>query len=413
MDNYTVKFRRGETADKFMKKYIFVLIPIISLLLLTTYYVLITSNLVRYWADDFCSSVLLRNNGYFNSQIIWWKGWTGRYSYIAFLDFFEIFGLMGAKVLPVIMYVLILVSNLPFSLLSVLFLVTSPNIIQSFYWMTGSLNYFAPFVFLNFFLLLLFKKYKKNYPFIGFILLLVSTGFSEAFGVANILFLSFLFLICTNIESRKILKWGIFATIISLGFMYLAPGNAVRSAAVSHPSSLSELFKSTLTYSRWYLIHLLYIKTFVVSILTIIIGAFVFLKPKNKYFENPKTVILLSVSFMVAVTLAVVGLTYQSMNWEPPERVMSIVNNMIILGTIVFSVSLFQITNKLIPKIVSDVLFFALVLILAFSVNRDWSSVRNELKISAESPTYKTVGKLDGLEDNKGWVKSCIIEYYK
>jgi hypothetical protein len=146
--------------------------------------------------------VLLRNNGYWRSQIIWWKGWTGRYSYIAFLDFVELFGLMGAKVLPLIQYLLILLVGFPFSLFSLFFLINSPNIIQTFYWMTGSLNYFAPFIFLNGFLVILFKKYSKKYLLFSFLLLLVATGFSEAFGVANLLFLGLLYFVFSGDKSK-------------------------------------------------------------------------------------------------------------------------------------------------------------------------------------------------------------------
>lgn len=396
----------------------YLLIPVVILFLVSAYLILATTNYVRYWADDFCSSVLLRNNGFIKSQIIWWNGWTGRYSYIAFLDFFELFGLTGAKLLPLIQIVifsipLIIVMGVAGLLFIPIFLVNSPNIIQSFYWMTGSLNYFAPFVFLNFYLLLLFKPLKKYSLFLGFLLLIIATGFSEAFGIANLLFLSFLYIVLLDTKSKKLIAVGFFATVLSLGVMYLAPGNSVRSATVSHPENLYMLIKSTLVYSKWWLMHLLYIKTFVVSILAIIVSAFVFLKPKSIYFKNPKLVMILSIVFIVTVTLAVVGLTYEALNWEPPERVMSIVNNMIILGVVAFAIALFQITNKFIPKAIVNILFAFLVLTLTYFVNKDWGVVKNELKISAESPTYKTVGKLDGLEDNKGWVKSCIIEYYK
>ncbi len=396
----------------------FIIFILAFLFLVSSYYILTTSSYVRFWADDFCSSVLLRNNGFIKSQIIWWNGWTGRYSYIAFLDLFELIGLTGAKLLPLIQIVifsipLIIVMGVAGLLFISIFLVNSPNIIQSFYWMTGSLNYFAPFVFLNFYLLLLFKPLKKYSLFLGAILLIIATGFSEAFGIANLLLLSFLYIVLPDAKRKKLIAVGFFATVLSLGFMYLAPGNSVRSATVSHPESLYMLIKSTFVYSKWWLVHLLYIKTFVVSILTIIASAFVFLKPKHKYFKNPKLVILLSFGFMISVTLAVVGLTYQAMNWEPPERVMNIVNNMIILGTIFFAFASFQLTNKFIPKAVTNFIFVLLVLVLTYFVNKDWSKIKNELKTSAESPTYLSVGKLDGLEDNKGWVKSCIIEYYK
>jgi len=391
----------------------FVVGSIIILFLISIYYVVSTSSYVRFWADDFCSSVLLRNTGFWQVQSVWFNSWTGRYSATFFTSFVELFGLIGAKLLPIILFASIIIFGLPYSLLSVLFLFNSPNIIQTFYWMTGSLNYFAPFVLLIFFLSLLFRKSNRYLSITSFIVLFIATGFSEAFGVANLLFLVFLLLIIKKSESRRLLAIGIFSTILSLGLMSLAPGNDVRSATVTHPSGLIDLITKTFFYSKWYLIHLLYIKTFVISILSIVVGAFVFLKSNIKYFEKPKMVMLLSLGFMIGVTVAVVGLTYQAINWEPPERVMYIVNNMIIMATVIFSIGLFQIASNKVSKKVATVVFGILILILAYQVHLDWSKVKTELKNSAESTTYKAVGKLDGLEENGGWVKSCIIEYYR
>lgn len=396
----------------------YVLIPLVVLFALVGYYVLTTSSFVRFWADDFCSSNLLRDNGYFKSQIIWWNGWTGRFSATFFTSLVELVGLSGAKLLPIILFVLFTIPALSILgaagfLFVPIFLVNSPNIIQSFYWMTGSLNYFAPFIFLNFFILLLFLKPQRYFPVLGFVSLFIATGFSEAFGVANVLFLIYLFFVLPKNKDKKLIVVGIVSSVLSLGLMLLAPGNAVRSSSVSHPASLFELIKSTFIYSRWYLIHLLYIKTFAISILTIITGAFVFLNSKIKYFKKPKFVVFLSAGFMIITTLAVVGLTYQALNWEPPERVMSIVNNMIIFAVIIFSVALFQVSGKFVSKKIVSVIFAAFVILLTYQVHIDWSRVKLELKNSVESSTYVAVGKLDGLEDNKGWVKSCIIEYYK
>lgn len=287
----------------------YILIPVLVLFLVASFYVLTTSSYVRYWSDDFCSSVLLRNNGYWQSQIIWWNSWTGRYSYIAFLDFVELFGLIGAQALPIVLFVLFTLSlhamfGLSVSLLlTVIFLIVSPNIIQSFYWMTGSLNYFAPFIFLNFYLALLFRKSKKYTNLIGFILLFIAVGFSESFGVALFLFLVYLFFVLPKTQNKKIIVAGLVATVLSLGLMYLAPGNAVRSATVSHPDSLMDLVYKTFSYSKWYLIHLLYIKEFMLSVLVIIFGSFVVLDKSKKYFSNPKFVLFSSVGFMVGITL--------------------------------------------------------------------------------------------------------------
>lgn len=415
----------------------YILIPISILFLLSSYYILNTSSLVRYWADDFCSSVLLRNNGYFQSQIIWWKSWTGRYSYIAFLDLVELFGLIGAQALPVILFAFFVLSfylmfGLQISLvLSILFLLNSPNIIQSFYWLTGSLNYYAPFIFLNFFLALLFRKGKKYVNLIGFVLIFIAVGFSESFGVALLFFLIYLFFVLDKVKNQKLLVVGFLTTVLSLGFMYLAPGNAARSATVSHPDGLLDLLTKTFSYSKWYLIHLLYIKEFVLSVLAIIVGAFVVLDKNKKYFDSPKKVILYSAVFMVGITFVVVGLTYQAMNWEPPMRVMTIVNYMIIYSLVIASCALVQLYGKYLKDIVVKSIFVILIVLLTFQISKQWSSVRNELKDYAigwdkiekrliDAPDnsivdvgeLKPVGKLDGFKENKGWVSSCIAGYY-
>jgi hypothetical protein len=213
--------------------------------------------------------------------------------------------------------------------------------------------------------------------------------------------------------------------------MYLAPGNAVRSSTVTHPDGLVDLLTKTLVYSKWYLIHLLYIKEFVISILTIIAGAFVFTKSDKKYFENPKKVILYSILFAAGITFAVVGLTYQAMNWEPPMRVMTIVNYMIIYSVIIASAALNQVFGKYVPKLLSKFTFIVLTIMLIFQVVKQWGSVRQELKVYAtgwdrietiliEAPDgsvinvgeLEPVGKLDGFEENNGWVSSCIAGYY-
>ncbi|WKZ25972.1 MAG: hypothetical protein QY322_01535 [bacterium] len=100
----------------------YISIPVLVLFLVASFYVLNTSSYVRYWADDFCSSVLLRNNGYWQSQIIWWNSWTGRFSATFFTGLAEILGQNFVNILPLILFVLFTVSlylvfGLPIALL--------------------------------------------------------------------------------------------------------------------------------------------------------------------------------------------------------------------------------------------------------------------------------------------------------
>lgn len=412
-------------------------IVILILFLVSGYYILSTNSQIRFWADDFCTSVALRNNGYWQAQIMWWKSWTGRYSYIAFVDLVLLFGLPAIKILPSILVIgfttplLIIFGPMSGILLGIVFLLNSPNIIQSFYWATGSLNYFAPFIFLNFYLALLFRNSRKYTYVIAFALIFVAVGFSESFGVALFFFLLYLFFVLDKTKNRRLLIVGFMSTALSLGLMFLAPGNAARSATVSHPDGLVDLITKTFIYSKWYLIHLFYIKEFVASILTIIIGAFVFLDGNKKYFENPKKVILYSALFAVGITFVVVGLTYQAMNWEPPMRVMTIVNYMIIYSVITASIALAQLYGKYINTMISKIIFIILIILLTFQVSSQWRSVQDELETYATGwdkietslidapdnsivmvPELKPVGKLDGFKENKGWVSSCIAGYY-
>lgn len=119
------------------------------------------------------------------------------------------------------------------------------------------------------------------------------------------------------------------------------------------------------------------------------------------------------------------------MNWEPPMRVMTIVNYMIIYALIPFSVSLFQIFSKYIHTFLSKLALIVVILLLIFQLNNLWGSVHNEIKNYAVSwdviekklidasegslvnvGELKPVGKLDGFKENKGWVSSCIAGYY-
>jgi hypothetical protein len=120
------------------------------------------------------------------------------------------------------------------------------------------------------------------------------------------------------------------------------------------------------------------------------------------------------------------------MNWEPPMRVMTIVNYMIIYSVIIASIALNQLFAKYIPKLLSKLIFIVLIVMMTFQVNTHWGSVYVELKTYANGwdvieaklidtkasstvnvPELKPVGKLDGFVENKGWVLGCIKGYYK
>lgn len=416
----------------------------VMLALLLSYLIISTSKYIRFWADDFCSSVFLQNNGYLGAQIAWWNSWTGRYSYIAFLDIVLSFGLWGIMVLPMILFVAFLIpliSSFGFIfavIVTAIVLLNSPNLIQTFYWATGSLNYFIPFVFLNLFLLNLFKNKNKYKYLFSFVLMFVASGFSESFAVSTIVFLSFVFLLLFFVKNKdtssikKNIIFGLLGLFTSLFIMYLSPGNSARSLSLSHPQSFISWFKDTFYYSKWFLTSRLSIDYFLVSVATIFLLPLTLKEAlKNKIeIKNTNLVLIFLTLFIPIITFTVVGLTYYAMNWEPPERVMGIVTTYIFYMLGLIGYVFWNTYNKVNMKFIFPV-FISLIVLLIFFVNKYFLINKNEIKeyslkwdrvesllIASKGsdqvvvPNIKAVGKLDGFVENKGWVLSCIKAYY-
>ena len=433
-----------------MSKKLIVAIPIIFLIVISSYFILTTIPFVRYWVDDFCSATLLRNNGYFATQAIWWKGWTGRFLTTAVVSFFELFNMWVVRIIP-----LILIGGLVASfwrvykftkILPLLFvflvLINAPNIIQSFYWMSGSIVYVAPFIFLNLFLTLLIFPPKKVNLIVPGILLFIAGGFDESYAVSQVvlLFFAFLFFKLTRFSKDKdrlrILYSGLVGSIFSLSLMFLAPGNAARATTVTHPASLLFVAKSTLYGTKWYLLRTLSVKPFLYSLFMIFVATLVFLKNIKLDKKSSAVLILVSVFIAIFTTMAVIGSGYYSMSIIPPERTLFVAIYMIILSFVGFSVG---ITSLMVGyKFLDSKMFFAsliaiylvLSIFLIKSMVSHWQNVRTEIKNYAVSfdkiePTLANskgrdlvmknispVGELDSFTDNKGWVAGCLAGYY-
>ncbi len=424
-----------------LKRLLFVL-SILALLVTAVYFIVTTVPSVRYWADDFCSATLLRNNGYLNSQIMWWKSWTGRYSYIAFLDLFELMGPWVVRILPLILLTFLVVTLALFSnfLLATLFivltLINSPNIIQSFYWQTGSLNYTIPFVFFNLFISLLFLAKTKRVFFIAPILTFIAGGFSESFALAQgvLLFFMLLMIMVINpkdkIQKIKITIAGIAGTVFSLIIMSLAPGNAARAMTVTQPESLIFVLKSIILGTKWYLLRMLTIKPFVYSLAVLAFSVFFFSKKYALSLKRALIIMALSGLAAIFTTAAVIGAGFYSMSITPPERTMFIVVYMIFICFLAFSFCVKILLNSYLPAKVKNWFLWGVVianLIATFFLIKStlihWSGVRSEIVTYAGEwdreeknipiiKNIKPVGELDSFTDNKGWVTGCITAYY-
>lgn len=439
---------------------------ILALVCVSIYFILTTSPLVRYWADDFCAAIPLRNAGYLGAQVNWWMSWTGRYSYIAFLDIFELLGPWAAKILPVLIVVgasLALIPAFFFEvvlapLFVIITLINAPNIIQTFYWQVGSLNYAFEFIFLNLFLsLLIWPRKKFNYKkvsYIGaFLLPLVAGGFSETFALAQIVLIAVLLVIiglCNFSDKKfrfKLVVIGLIGSILSVGIMSLSPGNAARASIVDRPESFVFVLKSTFYGTKWYLQRMFMIPTFVVSLTLSAAAVFITVERKWKIFKNlffgtKKMLLMMLLSIFSAIfsTAAVIFSGYYAMAYIPPERAMFVAIYMIFVSFFIFSFA----CSILILKNISDKLrkIFVWITLIVCAVSSafiikstisSWGNIRQELTAYASDwdqeevtlikaseredkvgviKNISPVGSLDGFVENNGWVLGCVKEYY-
>jgi hypothetical protein len=443
---------------KMIKRNLF-LAPAFLLILVAIYIILTTSPNVRYWADDFCAAIPLRNSGFWGSQIDWWNGWTGRYSYIFFLNIFESLGVWSAKVLPVLLFILLVISLIPVfffeillaPLFVVLALVNAPNLIQSFYWQVGSLNYTAEFIFFNLFLSLLVWPKKKFALPLAFLLPIVAGGFSESFALTQIVLIgsAVLILFVADFKDRAIrIKLGIaglVGSVFSVLIMLMSPGNTARSQLVDTPESMMFVFKSTLLGTKWYLTRMLAVAPFVATLLLLFSAIFITVKSKWKLFRNfyagPKrtfSIMTFSVLAGIFSCAAVIFSGYYATAYTPPERTMFIAIYAILASFVVFSFAVSILIIKFTKGIVSKYLYWLALLIyltsslyLFFSFTSHWRIVRSELEEYAiswdreeaflrggeggrivEIKNIKPVGGLDGFIENKGWVLGCVRQLY-
>jgi hypothetical protein len=444
-----------------MRRLLF-LLPILTLLSVGIYFILTTTPLVRYWADDFCSAIPLRNAGYWGAQVNWWMSWTGRYSYIAFLDIFELLGPWAAKILPILIALGATLALIPAfffeavlaPLFVILVLINAPNLIQSFYWQVGSLNYAFEFIFFNLFISLLIWPKKKFAYISAFLLPLIAGGFSETIALAQIVLFAVILLIVvvSDLTDKKLrLKLtiiGLIGAIASVGIMSLSPGNAARASLVDRPESFAFVIKSTFYGTKWYLQRMFMIPTFVVSLVLSAMAIFVTVERKWKmfkklFFGTRRILLIMLLSALSAIfsTGAVIFSGYYAMAYTPPERAMFIAIYMIFISFFIFCFAgsilvLKKVSDKLKKYLIwiTLIISFASSIFLVKSTISNWGNIRQELVTYSRDwdleesvlieasgsedrkaiiKNIKPVGSLDGFVENHGWVLGCVKEYYK
>lgn len=416
-------------------------LPTFSIVLVGFYLIVSTSLYVRYWVDDFCSAAFLKDNGFWGAQLGWWKSWTGRYSAVFFTSLFELVGPWVVRFLPIFLFLLLVFTSyliLKNFLISALFVIlvfiNSPNIIQSFYWQTGLLNYTAEFVFLNIFLVFLLFKKRASLIF-PFLFTFIAGGFSEAFALGSIPFF-----LCLGValhffyrekRDKKLKVWiaGLLGILFSLFLMSLSPGNATRSEFVTRPESFSFVARSTFLATRWYLLRMFSINTFVYSLFVAFLTIFLFFREVKL---NLRDGFLFSFIFFIGGIFSVMLVIFSgfySMSILPPERTLFLAVTLFLYSFFASSFFIVGVVNKFFNSKIKIILNLALFLnlffslILFFDFYPHWVKIRKEIRDYAivwdvevknlpEIGNIKPVGGLDSFTDNKGWVFSCIAKYY-
>jgi hypothetical protein len=119
----------------------------------------------RYTADDYCWAGVLRTEGFFNAQALWYTGYSPRYAFTFLVNLVELAGPAIVPVLPA-MAIVVLVATVfwtvrQFGLTRVAAVLlaegaalatleTAPDLPQSLYWQTAMLTYLLPLILATF-----------------------------------------------------------------------------------------------------------------------------------------------------------------------------------------------------------------------------------------------------------------------
>ena len=247
------------------------LILLLIILLVVLASVILLSTYTRFFTDDFCEASAASKTSFFEYMKLRYTGWTGRFSFTFLSGFISLLGWKAPSVFSAViiflwfvslmfaMYQVLTIIGHPFTMLSaamyasliLVFLFSSlPALYESVFWLIGSINYSLPLIIFSllagFYLLIGRNKSKRIYSFLLPLLAFINCGFSEIFSVIQVAIFSIVILfLYKNGYSKKnkalmqSLLIGFIFSLAALFIVWIAPGNAVRQAASSHPNPTS------------------------------------------------------------------------------------------------------------------------------------------------------------------------------
>jgi hypothetical protein len=232
---------RKNMKDIWFSKILQIFFGLTGIILLIPLFIIMPSN--RLAVDDFCYGSFTYSHGFWGAQINTWESWTGRF----LATFLQIFVSMAAKGNGhLLTYTLFMIGSLLVGLFCLFMILTkkdifqslwitflsagslyliTPNIGESFYWLSGSATYLWPLILLIFLIFFLLRKNQTK--------IILITEFLLAFGLAGgnetltfLLCLVFLFLAFYKKTKSIYMAGG--GLVIGFLIMYFAPGNSIR-----------------------------------------------------------------------------------------------------------------------------------------------------------------------------------------
>ena len=213
----------------------------------------------RYLTDDYCTSSLLRTLGFFEAMAWHRANWSGRFSYFPLKAAFEYLGPWTTRITPTLMILLFIgVTLLTLRILNArtpklaatataatfvfALMDSSPsltNIGGSLYWETGSVTYLPPLMLYTLWMSLFSPALRPRTAYVASaVLMFVAGGFSETSLAAQGAFTGGALLVALLLRERhaaRVAAAGLAASLVALGVVASAPGNAVRAEIDAAP----------------------------------------------------------------------------------------------------------------------------------------------------------------------------------
>jgi hypothetical protein len=249
----------------------------------------------RFHADDFCMVGQVYRQGFWDSAILLYQQWSGRFTSTFFAQIFGMGGPNFARIFPTVLIVIWLINlswlfhqvfrlsmtgndihphEEPSSGVSLLtwltagsslffLLSTIPNLYQSFFWENGWVSYTFPLIWLTFTISLVLHFYQSRSSALGLAktltissLAFVNGGFSEVYSATQLSLYALFFVLCFGIKERAnrfrlmtLLGAAFIGAFAGFILVAAAPGNVSRQMtleASGHPN----LFELVLTAAR-------------------------------------------------------------------------------------------------------------------------------------------------------------------